>query len=288
MTLLFNQWMALGLSAGLSVGIFLIFKWVANRKLFLPAVIVWNYLICVGLGSLFIYDTPIFTRSALQTPGFFPVISLGILFMITFLLMGRATAKSGAAMSAVSSKMSVVIPVILALGFFSEPISLWGVLGIGLALVAVFLITYQPQTETRLDRSLGWVFLGSGLVDSGLNAVKYADYAHWSNLQFAVLTFSGAALTGLMYLGSQKQISALWDRTAFLWGSLLGVVNLFSIFAIYNGIDAFPKKTAVFFTLNNISVVALTFVLGLILGERFSQRSLIGLSLAVLAIFLLG
>jgi drug/metabolite transporter (DMT)-like permease len=89
-------------------------------------------------------------------------------------------------------------------------------------------------------------------------------------------------------LGSQKQISALWDRTAFLWGSLLGVVNLFSIFAIYNGIDAFPKKTAVFFTLNNISVVALTFVLGLILGERFSQRSLIGLSLAVLAIFLLG
>ncbi len=280
--------MALGLSAGLSVCIFLIFKWVANRKLFLPAVIVWNYLICVGLGSLFIYDTPVFTQSALQTPGFFPVVSLGILFMITFLLMGRATAKSGAAMSAVSSKMSVVIPVILALGFYSEPISLWGVLGIGLALMAVFLITYQPQAETRLDRSLGWVFLGSGLVDSGLNAVKYAEYAHWGNLQIAVLTFSGAALTGLVYLGIQKQISALWNRNSFLWGSLLGVVNLFSIFAVYNGIDAFPKKTAVFFTLNNISVVALTFILGLVLGERFSQRSLYGLALAVLAIFLLG
>ena len=288
MNLLLNQWLALAFSAGLSVFIFLIFKWIANRKVNLAPVIVWNYITCVWVGTILLIPSPIFTVQAISKPGFFPIISLGVLFMITFLLMGMATAKSGAALSAVASKMSVSIPVVLALFLFAEHITPFGFMGILMALLAVFLISYQPQSGKSLDRSLIWVFIGSGLVDTGMNAVKHAEYANWNNLQFAVLTFTGAAFTGLIYLALTVQFNALWNRHSFLWGSFLGVINLFSIFAIYNALDVFKSKTAVFFTLNNVSVVLLTFVVSLILGERFSKRSITGLALALLAIFLLS
>ena len=208
--------------------------------------------------------------------------------MGTFLFMGKATAKSGAALRAVASKMSVTIPVLVALFVFLEQIRPMGYAGVVLALFAVFLISYQPQSKVVIDRSLLWVFLGSGLVDTGMNLVKHAQYDNWSNLQFAVLTFTGAAITGIVYLFLTKAFKLLWDLKAFLWGSFLGVINLFSIFAIYNALDVFKSKTAVFFTLNNVTVVLLTFILGLILGERFSKRSMLGLSLAILAILLLG
>jgi drug/metabolite transporter (DMT)-like permease len=130
--------------------------------------------------------------------------------------------------------------------------------------------------------------VGSGLVDTGMNVVKHADYKYWNNLQFAVLTFTGAALTGLVYLIAKKEIKTLMNRSSFLWGSFLGIVNLFSIFAIYNALDVYADRTAVFFTLNNVTVVVLSFILGITLGEKFTKRSMLGLALAVLAIILLG
>lgn len=288
MSLHSDQWAALFFSAGLSTFIFLIFKWISKRNVNLASAIVWNYITCVWLGSLLSYKTPVFTLSSIQTPGFLPIVSLGVLFMGTFLLMGRATAKSGAALSAVASKMSVTIPVLFALFVFLEQIKPIGYAGVILAILAVFLISYQPQSKTVFDRSLLWVFLGSGLVDTGMNLVKHAEYGSWSNLQFAVLTFTGAAITGITYTYFTKAFKALWKLESFIWGSFLGVINLFSIFAIYNALDVFESKTAVFFTLNNVTVVLMTFLLGLILGERFSKRSMLGLLLAILAILLLS
>jgi len=288
MQFLDNPISALALSSGLSVLIFLIFKWISKKQVALAPAIVWNYITCVGAGLLFLWGIPTFNLEAIQRPGFFPIVSLGVLFMVTFLLMGIATANSGAALSAVSSKMSVSIPVLLALLLFFEKISYWGYAGILLALLAVFFISYQPKTGQAFDRSLIWVFLGSGLVDTGMNVVKHADYNYWNNLQFAVLTFTGAALTGLVYLIVKKEVKTLMNRPSFLWGSFLGIVNLFSIFAIYNALDVYADRTAVFFTLNNVTVVVLSFILGITLGEKFTKRSMLGLALAVLAIILLG
>ena len=288
MQFLDNPISALALSSGLSVLIFLIFKWISKKQVALAPAIVWNYITCVGAGLLFLWGIPTFNLEAIQRPGFFPIVSLGVLFMVTFLLMGIATANSGAALSAVSSKMSVSIPVLLALLLFFEKISYWGYAGILLALLAVFFISYQPKTGQAFDRSLIWVFLGSGLVDTGMNVVKHADYNYWNNLQFAVLTFTGAALTGVVYLIVKKEVKTLMNRPSFLWGSFLGIVNLFSIFAIYNALDVYADRTAVFFTLNNVTVVVLSFILGITLGEKFTKRSMLGLALAVLAIILLG
>ena len=288
MQFLDNPISALALSSGLSVLIFLIFKWISKKQVALAPAIVWNYITCVGAGVLFLWGNPVFTPNSMQKPGFFPIISLGILFMITFLLMGMATAKSGAGLSAVASKMSVSIPVLLALIFFFEEISIWGYTGIALALLAVYIISYQPHVGKSFDRSLIWVFIGSGLVDTGMNLVKHADYIHWNNLQFAVLTFTGAAITGLIYLSLKREIKTLLNLHSFLWGFILGLVNLFSIFAIYNALDVYESKTAVFFTLNNVTVVVLSFILGVSLGEKFTKRSFLGLALAVIAIILLG
>lgn len=274
-------------SSGLSVIIFLIFKWVSVRSVHLKSVIVWNYITCVVTGLLFTWDQSLFSATNFQIPGFYGVMSLGVLFMITFLLMGKATAVAGAAMSAVASKMSMIIPVVLAILIFSEPFTRFSILGILTAVVAVFLITYKKDSHKSFDWILVWVFLGSGLVDTGLNWVKHSALPPWSNIQFAVLTFTGAALTGLIYLGISREIYRLKSLQNAIWGILLGVINLFSIFAIYHGIDVFKGTTALFFTLNNLAVVVFSFLLGLLFKESFSRQSIFGLFLAIVAILLL-
>lgn len=282
------QALAVAFSATLSVVIFIIFKLIGKRNLYLPAIIVWNYIVCVIVGGLLLSFEGFYSRGSLYQPGLFQIISLGLLFMVTFLLMGRATAKSGAAVSAISSKMSVVIPIAIAMFVWLEPYTLNTIIGVVLAMLAVFMISYQKESSQQFDISLLGVFLGSGFVDAGMGFIKHANYTGWSNLAFAVLTFTGAAISGLVYLIATKQLVALFKLKEGIVGLILGVVNLFSIFAIYQALDFFQNKSAVFFMLNNVSVVVGTFLVGLFFKERFTLRSLVGLSLAILAIFLLG
>jgi hypothetical protein len=103
----------------------------------------------------------------------------------------------------------------------------------------------------------------------------------------AVLTFTGAAVTGMGYLWYQKELFLLKSLPNFFWGSLLGTVNLFSIFAVYHGLDLFSGRTSLFFTLNNLAVVILTFLVGVLMKDELNNRAYLGLFMAIIALFLL-
>jgi uncharacterized membrane protein len=144
----------------------------------------------------------------------------------------------------------------------------------------------------RFDPVLLLVFLGSGMVDTGLNLIKYADFNGFNNLQFASITFGGAAVVALMVSVFQLNRWKLFFRQGsfkgIVLGVLLGTINYFSIVAMYAAIDAYQGKTGVFFTLNNIGVLLLTIFLGYFLGEKYNSKTLVGVFFAIIAILLLG
>ncbi len=290
------------LSVALSSGIFMVFKAVGRLKLELFPVVVINYLTCFLLGNLLLGSDHVLNSEILQLPGFFPTASMGLIFVGTFVLMGHSTHRAGASMSAMASKMSVVIPVLVAVIFLGENIGFKGIAGILLALISVYLVSTGSESSTgsglgsvslgRFDPVLLLVFIGSGMVDTGLNLIKYADFKGFNNLQFATITFGGAAVVALMVsvfqLKSWKLFFLQGSSKGILLGILLGTINYFSIVAMYAAIDAYQGKTGIFFTLNNIGVLLLTVFLGYFLGEKYNSKTLFGVFFAIIAILLLG
>jgi drug/metabolite transporter (DMT)-like permease len=284
------------LSVALSSGIFMVFKAVGRLKLELFPVVVINYLTCFLLGNLLLGSEHVLNSEIIQLPGFFPTASMGLIFVGTFVLMGYSTQKAGASMSAMASKMSVVIPVLVAVIFLGESIGIKGIAGVILALVSVYLVSTGSESGSvsmgRFDPVLLLVFLGSGMVDTGLNLIKYADFKGFNNLQFASITFGGAAVVALMVSVFQLNRWKLFFRQGsfkgIVLGVLLGTINYFSIVAMYAAIDAYQGKTGVFFTLNNIGVLLLTIFLGYFLGEKYNSKTLVGVFFAIIAILLLG
>jgi drug/metabolite transporter (DMT)-like permease len=290
------------LSVALSSGIFMVFKAVGRLKLELFPVVVINYLTCFLLGNLLLGSEHVLNSEIIQLPGFFPTASMGLIFVGTFVLMGYSTQKAGASMSAMASKMSVVIPVLVAVIFLGESIGIKGIAGVILALVSVYLVSTGSETRAgsglgsvsvgRFDPVLLLVFIGSGMVDTGLNLIKYADFKGFNNLQFATITFGGAAVVALMVSVFQLNRWKLFFRQGsfkgIVLGVLLGTINYFSIVAMYAAIDAYQGKTGVFFTLNNIGVLLLTIFLGYFLGEKYNSKTLVGVFFAIIAILLLG
>ena len=284
------------LSVALSSGIFMVFKAGGRLKLELFPVVVINYLTCFLLGNLLLGSEHVLNSEIIQLPGFFPTASMGLIFVGTFVLMGYSTQKAGASMSAMASKMSVVIPVLVAVIFLGESIGIKGIAGVILALVSVYLVSTGSESGSgsmgRFDPVLLLVFLGSGMVDTGLNLIKYADFKGFNNLQFASITFGGAAVVALMVSVFQLNRWKLFFRQGsfkgIVLGVLLGTINYFSIVAMYAAIDAYQGKTGVFFTLNNIGVLLLTIFLGYFLGEKYNSKTLVGVFFAIIAILLLG
>lgn len=292
------------LSVALSSGIFMIFKAVGRLKIELFPVVVINYLTCFLLGNLLLGSEHVLNMKIMQLPGFFPTASMGLIFVGTFVLMGHSTHKAGASMSAMASKMSVVIPVLVAVVFLGESIGIKGIAGVILALVSVYLVssgssssssaasTSASVSRVRFDPILLLVFMGSGMVDTGLNLIKYADFKGFNNLQFATITFGGAAVVALMISVFQfdrwKLFLLQGSSKGLILGVLLGAINYFSIVAMYAAIDAYEGKTGVFFTLNNIGVLLLTIILGYFLGEKYKSKTLFGVVFAIIAILLLG
>jgi drug/metabolite transporter (DMT)-like permease len=284
------------LSVALSSGIFMVFKAVGRLKLELFPVVVINYLTCFLVGNLLLGSEHVLNSEIIQLPGFFPTASMGLIFVGTFVLMGYSTQKAGASMSAMASKMSVVIPVLVAVIFLGESIGIKGIAGVILALVSVYLVSTGSESGLgsmgRFDPVLLLVFLGSGMVDTGLNLIKYADFKGFNNLQFASITFGGAAVVALMVSVFQLNRWKLFFRQGsfkgIVLGVLLGTINYFSIVAMYAAIDAYQGKTGVFFTLNNIGVLLLTIFLGYFLGEKYNSKTLVGVFFAIIAILLLG
>jgi len=275
------------LSILFSTSLFLAFKLFAKFQVDLFSAIIVNYLTCFVLGNLYLGNNHILKVETINLPGFIPIISMGTLFIGTFFLMGTATQKVGAGMSSMASKMSVVLPVIVAVVFFKEHLHVWQVLGILLSIVSVILISKKEDGGLHFDWILLLVFLGSGLVDTGLNLLKNGNFEHFNSVRMSTLLFAGAFLCGCILITIKPQFIKNLNTKSWIGGVLLGSANFLSLVVMFEGIAVFNGKTSLFFTLNNVGVVCLSAVVGLAFKEKLTKRAIIGLGLAVLSIILM-
>lgn len=279
-------------SIACSTAIFVVFKLYGTYRINTQYAIIGNYLTAFAIGAFLFGGGEGFTAWTAKN-WLLPAGALGVLFVFIFNLMARTSQTLGVSVASVATKMSLVIPVVLGVLLYGETLEPVKILGVALALAAVFFASLRPGQHRLGLRSLYLpvlVFLGSGIIDASL---KYLEATRVPNGEFPLFSasiFLSAALSGLLYLllSRKKGLPALQPRD-LLGGIALGVPNFFSVYFLLRALQYPGLNSASLFTLNNVCIVAVTTLLGIFLfGERLSPRNWMGVGLAVVSIILVG
>lgn len=269
------------------------FKVISIKNIDALQSIIVNYIVAGSLGFLTTKSslTPV---NVIHEPFIFISVFLGLIFIITLFSIARATVKYGISVAQVANRMSVVIPISIAILFYGDKISAFKIIGIILALLAVYLVSHKEPTNKASDK-FWWIlpliiFICSGIIDSSVN---YAQRNLVTDLNFdAFLStiFSAAFLFGmviLIYRLKIKKERLQWQ--AIPAGIFIGCLNYASMYTIIKALNSGALEPSALFPINNLSILTLaTLISVVVFKEKLSNKNWIGIILSLLAIFTLG
>jgi drug/metabolite transporter (DMT)-like permease len=284
------------LSILFSVALLLLFRLFSRYGVRPFQAIAFNYLTCVGFGAFFLPERPF-----LPPPPVFPLLLtllLGCCFLLSFNLTSLSVRRAGVAVTSLAVNLSLVVPVLVSLlwlGSAGKPLGGANYAGLGLALVAVGLVSVKPQRRSSARRpevgATAWlpllVFGMNGLINSLTNFLTRR--AVFAETVFTWLAFAGAAGAATLAFGQQwLQGRERLHGRSLLGGVVLGVSNYLSYLFLVNALRDFGGNGALLFPLYNLGTILLATTLGVVgFGERLSLVNKLGLGLAVGALGLL-
>ncbi|MEM1258028.1 MAG: DMT family transporter [Bacteroidota bacterium] len=281
----------LALSVLCSSLIFVVFKLFAVYRINTLLAIITNYMVACTCGWLF-YSQPISLLQLSSWPWFLGTLLLGTFFIVIFTIMARSSQINGVGVTSVATKMSLIIPVLFAVLYYKDVLSIFQVLGILLALTAVYLTSFQQNVKP--SRRTLWlpimVFLGSGIIDT---SIKFIQEGYLKDSEYAIFSstvFGAAALSGLVFLGtSPVNKTTPFSFKSVLGGICLGIPNYFSIFFLLRALNGDALNSSSVFTINNVAIVLFSTLLGIVLfKEHLSPKNWLGVGLAVISIILVA
>ncbi|MDG1477211.1 MAG: DMT family transporter [Vicingaceae bacterium] len=251
-----------------------------------------NYFVAGGL-SLYFSEQSFSFEYILASSWIYHAVIIGILFIVTFNLYATGTQKVGIAITTIANKLSLLIPVGIALILYpNEHITFLKVIGFILAIVGIYLSSTQ-QKKLSFDKKYIWliilVFVGQGIADSIFNnaqktVVNEAD----KGLFFMCLLFM-AGLSGIIILlgKSIKEKPQIKFKNLFA-GLLFGLPNYITITLFFGALENSGLAATQVYPIISMGVVILSALVGLILfKEKLSLRNWIGLGFAIWSIFVI-
>ncbi|NAS13366.1 EamA family transporter [Poritiphilus flavus] len=272
--------------------IFVIFKLYAVHKVQTFYAIIMNYMVACTVGLIF-FENPVPVGQIINKPWIPGAAALGVLFIFVFNIMAITSQKLGVSVASVATKMSLAIPVIFGVFLYNEKLGILKILGIVLALVAVYYASVK-ENSFKLDKRVLFlpvlVFLSSGLIDTSLKFMEDRKVPPEEFPLFSAMVFGCAACAGLVIILFKSFKTPLsFNSRNLLGGIALGVPNFFSIFFLLKALQHETLNSASIFTINNVAIVMLSTILGILLfKEEVSTKNWMGVALAVVSIILVA
>ncbi|MBD1261222.1 DMT family transporter [Maribacter polysiphoniae] len=282
----------LALSVLCSSLIFVIFKLYEIYRIETPYAIITNYVVACSVG-LFFYSGEVKPLEIAEQPWFLGTLLLGVLFIVVFNLMAKTSQTVGVSVASVATKMSLVIPVIFGILVYKETLGFLKVVGILLALAAVYFASIKKK-EIKFERSSLLlpilVFLGSGIIDTSIKYVQETKIKENEFPLFSATVFAAAAFVGLFFIIFKAFKTPLKINVKNILGGIaLGVPNYFSIYYLLRALQNPTLNSASVFTINNVAIVMLSTLLGIVLfKEQISPKNWGGIVLAIISIILVA
>ena len=218
----------------------IIFKMFDRFKVNTLNAIVVNYWVA-GTLSILLDPSGISLEKAPIEPWFFQAIMMGFLFITLFNIIAKSTQHNGVSVTTVANKMSLIMPVMFSIIVLHDAVNVVKVIGIILALLAVYLTTKSDNRSAVDKRYIVYpfiVFIGSGIIDT---LFKYNDeFTLGKNglepfVSWIFITSSFLGLIVLIFNYFRK--NSLPDRNSIIAGFILGFPNYFSIYFLLKSLS---------------------------------------------------
>lgn len=269
------------------------FKVLDNLKINAFQAIVANYYVAATMGYL--------TASTFIPPAELPAQSwfiisfmLGFVFILILNVISITTQKLGITVAGVANKMSIVIPVTVAVILYGDSLNAIKAIGLLMALAAVFLTSKKDNKsapDQKTDKKLYifpmLIFFGSGLIDSSIN---YAQRNYLNDETFPLflsVIFGTAGIIGTITLLYQMFIKKEQiEAKAIFAGLIIGLINYCSMYFVIKCLNDKLFEPSVFFPVNNMGILAVsTLAAFIVFKEKLSKTNWIGIALALVSIF---
>ena len=209
----------------------IIFKMFDKYKIDSLQALIFNY-VTAGICSYLFIESNFSLEHVINTAWLLHAISIGILFMVVFIFYAYGTQKVGIAITTIANKMSLIIPVSVAIILYNDTFNYLKGLAFTLALLGIYLCSTK-EGKLSFDKRYLWliisVFLGQGISDSIFNDFAQSFSNEIEYLFFMVLFFV-ASISGIIIhsIKSIKQHTP-YQIKSLLWGSILGIPNFFCL-----------------------------------------------------------
>ena len=248
-----------------------------------------NYAIAAILG--FVTATGVISIHAIIVATWFPfALIVGITLILVFNVFALSSQKAGVAITAVSSKMSVVIPVIIGIIFYHDVVNIWIISGIIISLLA-FYLTFKKEENVKLNKKYILLplllFLGNGSNDSLLKHSQKFYIGDETEL-FLSTAFLFSFIIGVIVLFVDlRKNNRMLKIKNIAAGIILGLLNYASSYFFVKGLSHF--QSSVFFPVFNVSILCIAALVGyFIFREKLSKTNWLGILLALAAILIIA
>ncbi len=273
--------------------IFVIFKLFERFKINTLQAIIFNYFFAFSAGML-VDRQELDPLNVFSKDWFLGTFILGFMFIAVFYLAALTTQKSGLSVVSVATKMSVAIPVFFGIILYNESTGWIKIIGILLALVAVYLTSIKKKEGITIrKRNLIFpllVFFGSGIIDTTLKFLETSYVAEADVALFSSTIFAIAGIIGVLILLIQAIRGSL--KLSFknvIGGVALGIPNFGSIYFLVMALRTEGLESSTIFPINNVAIVMISTFLGILLfREKMLSKNWIGILLAITSIILIA
>jgi drug/metabolite transporter (DMT)-like permease len=265
----------------------------SNYKVKTEYGIVFNYAVCCITGLLAMENKSML-REIPSWNGWWICLALGLGFILIFTLVGKSTAILGVATTSIAFKLSFIIPTIVAILFYGDQLTVFKIIGIISAIIAVYFITYQKSESENESESVNknaWIlpvliFVGSGITDSIFNVIQRNYTPVGFDHIVTIMVFLGAFLSGMILYGFNKEMYQ-WKNV--IAGIVLGIPNYGSLYFLLQALKHTGYAPSTLFPINNLGIVGVSAIIGLLIfKESFSTKKIIGFLLAIASIVMIG
>lgn len=269
--------------------LYIVFKFYSKFNINTFQAIVFNY-VAAFLVGIVLSEEPLDFQSILSKSWLFGSFILGGLFILVFNILGKTSQENGVSVASVSSKMSMIIPILFGIFFFKESITLEKIIGIGIALIAVYFTSKKEAGKVEVKNFIFPIllFFGAGIVDTSMNYLQHTHLKDSEIALFSATTFLSAFFFGIL-ISVFKTIKGdfKFEGKNIIGGMFLGIPNYFSMYFLIKALHNKNLESATVFTLINIGVILLSTVFGIIIfKEKLLKQNYLGIALAIIAVIL--
>lgn len=271
----------------------IIFKFFEKYKVDNLQALIINYFTAAACGYFslkFSLKNDYLLSYVFSAPWVYYSILIGFIFIVVFNFYAYGTQKVGIAVTTIANKMSLIIPVCLALILYpDDKITLFKALGFILALIGIYLSSTDGG-KLKFNKKYLWliilVFVGQGISDFLFMHSEPLLINPAEEMKFFITLFLMAGLSGIIILiGKSFYSSVKIQAKSIIWGIIFGIPNFFSLYFFLQALSSDILNKSVIISLTSIGVVVSSAIIGIVFyRELLSRYNWIGIIFALTAI----